>query len=66
LEGIFSFSFRNYGPTLDTTKEANNRGYQQVLWLYNDRKIIEVGSSNIFFVFKSKEGKKAEIVTPAL
>jgi len=50
---------RNYGPTLGTTKDANKKGHQQVLWLYNDRKIIEVGASNIFFVFKSKNGKKA-------
>ena len=51
---------------MGTTKDANSRGHQQVLWLYNDKKIIEVGASNIFFVFKSKNGKKAEIVTPDL
>jgi branched-chain amino acid aminotransferase len=53
---------------LGTTKDANNKGHQQVLWLYGDKKIIEVGASNIFFVFKSKNGngKKAEIVTPDL
>jgi branched-chain amino acid aminotransferase len=56
----------NYGPTLGTTQEANKKGHQQVLWLFNDTKIIEVGASNIFFVFKSKTGKKAEIVTPAI
>jgi branched-subunit amino acid aminotransferase/4-amino-4-deoxychorismate lyase len=44
---------------LGTTKDANKKGHQQVLWLYGDKKIIEVGASNIFFVFKSKNGKKA-------
>lgn len=66
LEGIYIIYQRNYGPTLGVTKEANKKGHQQVLWLYDDRKIIEVGASNIFFVFKSNNGKKAEIVTPAL
>lgn len=66
LEGNILILFRNYGPTLGTTKDANKRGHQQVLWLYGDKKIIEVGASNIFFVFKSKNGKRAEIVTPDL
>jgi branched-subunit amino acid aminotransferase/4-amino-4-deoxychorismate lyase len=31
-------------------------GYQQVLWLYENQ-IVEVGASNIFFIFKdSKTG----------
>ena len=59
LEGKYIINFSNYGPTLGTTKEANKRGHQQVLWLYNDSKIIEVGASNIFFIFKGKNGKKA-------
>eukprot|EP00919_Chromeraceae_sp_WS-2016_P020175 GHVR01048048.1.p1 GENE.GHVR01048048.1~~GHVR01048048.1.p1 ORF type:complete len:120 (+),score=6.82 GHVR01048048.1:370-729(+) len=54
----------NYGPTLDLTKQSIKRGYQQILWLY-ENKIIEAGASNIFFVFKGKNGKK-EIVTPDL
>ncbi len=62
----FYFKSRNYGPTLGITKEANMRKHQQVLWLYDDKKIIEVGASNIFFIFKSTTGKKAEIVTPHL
>jgi branched-subunit amino acid aminotransferase/4-amino-4-deoxychorismate lyase len=39
-------------------------GHQQILWLFED-KIIEVGSSNIFFVFKDKTGG-IEIATPLL
>lgn len=65
-EGKFLSNLSNYGPTLGTTKDANSRGHQQVLWLYEDKKIIEVGASNVFFVFKSKNGKRAEIVTPDL
>jgi len=40
LEGKFKINFRNYGPTLGTTKDANKKGHQQVLWLFEDRKII--------------------------
>jgi len=39
------------------------QGHQQALWLLGN-KIIEVGSSNIFFVFN--DNGKIEIVTPAL
>ena len=35
-----------------------------MLWLYDD-KVIEVGSSNIFFVFKDKSGE-IEVATPEL
>ena len=34
------------------------------MWLYEDD-IIEAGTSNIFFVFKGKDGKKV-VVTPEL
>lgn len=44
--------------------EANRKGHHQVLWLYGDE-IIEVGASNIFFVFKAANNK-TEIVTPEL
>ena len=55
---------RNYGSTLKVAKEANMKGYHQVLWLYGDE-IIEAGHSNIFFIFKGK-GKTVEVVTPEL
>lgn len=39
-------------------KKAAERGYQQVLYLSHE-KIGEVGTSNIFFVFKDPQtGKK--------
>jgi branched-chain amino acid aminotransferase len=41
-------------------------GHNQVLWLYGDE-VIEAGTSNIFFVFKSsKPGGKPEVITPVL
>jgi branched-chain amino acid aminotransferase len=40
------------------------KGHQQALWLLGDQ-VIEVGSSNIFFVFKDQSGE-IEIATPAL
>lgn len=49
---------------MDLGKQANEKGHHQVLWLYGDD-IIEVGASNIFFVFKGK-GNKTEVITPEL
>lgn len=54
----------NYGPTISRTTEAEKKGHQQVLWLFGDN-IVEVGSSNIFFVFKDKSGQ-IEIATPEI
>jgi hypothetical protein len=55
---------RNYAPTLQASSTVIAEGYQQVLWLYNDQ-IVEVGASNIFFIFKDKSGE-IEIATPDL
>lgn len=44
--------------------EVAQAGYHQVLWLYGSE-VIEAGTSNIFFVFKGKNGKK-HVVTPVL
>jgi branched-subunit amino acid aminotransferase/4-amino-4-deoxychorismate lyase len=35
---------------------VEKKGHQQALWLLNDQ-VIEVGSSNIFFIFKDKSGE---------
>ena len=40
-------------------------GYQQVLWLYKGQ-VVEVGASNIFFIFKDGSSGEIEIVTPEL
>lgn len=36
--------------------EVSKAGYDQVLWTYGSE-IVEAGTSNIFFVFKGKNGK---------
>lgn len=52
----------NYGPTLLVSKQAAENGYTQVLWLDAEKRkyVEEVGTSNIFFLFKD------ELVTPPL
>lgn len=51
----------NYAGSLKAAFEAKKKGYAQVLWLDTTREgIEEVGTMNVFFVFKN------EIVTPAL
>jgi branched-chain amino acid aminotransferase len=49
-------------------KEAADKGYHQVLWLWNDE-VTEVGAMNVFFVFQRKREDGSiykEIVTPPL
>jgi branched-chain amino acid aminotransferase len=51
----------NYAASLRATVIAKEKGYAQVLWLDSQHKYVEeVGTMNIFFVFKD------EIVTPEL
>ncbi|MBL7545872.1 MAG: branched-chain amino acid aminotransferase [Bdellovibrionaceae bacterium] len=52
----------NYASSLYAASEQKKRGYDQVLWLdaVTKDQIEEVGTMNVFFVFKN------EIVTPAL
>jgi branched-chain amino acid aminotransferase len=51
----------NYAASLKAAAEARAKGYAQVLWLdVHHEGIEEVGTMNVFFVFKN------EIVTPAL
>jgi len=54
----------NYAPTIKAQIEAEQRGYQQVLWLFGpDDKVTEVGTMNMFVFWKNKQGEK-ELVTP--
>lgn len=47
--------------------EAVKQGYQQVLWLFGEKKhITEVGAMNVFFVIKNAETDRNELVTPPL
>ncbi len=64
--GYYFSLFRNYGPTLKQANDVIKSGHHQVLWLYGDE-VIEAGTSNIFFVFKSsRPNGKVEVVTPEL
>lgn len=57
----FTKAAANYANSLKAAMEAKKRGCAQVLWLDVNRKYIEeVGTMNIFFVFKN------EVVTPFL
>ncbi|XP_034240326.1 branched-chain-amino-acid aminotransferase, cytosolic [Thrips palmi] len=56
----------NYAPTIHVQREATERGYQQVLWLYGeDEQLTEVGTMNIFLFFINDDGER-ELVTPNL
>jgi branched-chain amino acid aminotransferase len=56
----------NYAPTIHVQKEAENKGLQQVLWLYGeDHQLTEVGTMNIFMFYINDAGEK-ELVTPPL
>lgn len=47
----------NYAPTLHVQKEAAERGFQQVLWLYgDDHQVTEVGTMNIFMFYINDQG----------
>ena len=51
----------NYAASLQTALKAKEQGYLQVLWLdVNHEAVEEVGTMNVFFVFKD------EVVTPPL
>lgn len=55
----------NYGPTIHVQQEAQKKGLNQVLWLFGeDDQVTEVGTMNVFFVFKQKD--KLLLVTPPL
>lgn len=47
----------NYAPTIHVQKEASQKGFQQVLWLYGpDHQLTEVGTMNIFVLFVNEKG----------
>lgn len=56
----------NYALCFLPHKQAISRGYQQNLWLFGPEKnVTEVGSMNVFFIFKdSKTGKKEMVTAP--
>lgn len=57
----------NYGPSLMAQKEAQSRGYDQILWLFDKSCLVtEAGASNFFVIWRNKETNKLELVTAPL
>lgn len=54
----------NYAPSILPQQAANEKGYQQVLWLFNDL-VTEVGTMNLAVLWADKNGD-LELVTPPL
>lgn len=54
----------NYAPCVLPQKEAAARGFQQNLWLF-DGHLTEVGTMNLFVVFRNPDGTQ-ELATPPL
>jgi branched-chain amino acid aminotransferase len=48
----------NYAPALKSHKEAQQQGFDQVLWLYGKEGLVtEAGGTNFFVIWKSTGGK---------
>lgn len=53
----------NYGPTIKPAKIVAGKGYDQILWLLDD-KVSEVGVMNFFMLWINEEGEKELITCP--
>lgn len=53
----------NYALSLVPQREAADKGYQQVLWLFND-KLTEVGTMNFMLFWTNKQGERELITCP--
>ncbi|KAL7274636.1 hypothetical protein RUND412_002441 [Rhizina undulata] len=57
----------NYGPSLLAQKEAHTRGYDQILWLFDESCLVtEAGASNFFVVWRNASTNQLELVTAPL
>ncbi|KAI5960556.1 BAT2 [Candida pseudojiufengensis] len=57
----------NYAPCILPQNEAAKRGFDQNLWLFGkEGYITEVGTMNVFFVFKNPKSGKKELTTHPL
>jgi len=57
----------NYAPGIGIGAIASKRGFQQILWLFDDDyKITEVGTMNQFFYWQKADGSGNELVTAPL
>ncbi|PVV03639.1 hypothetical protein BB560_001868 [Smittium megazygosporum] len=56
----------NYAGGVVPTKLANQKGYQQILWLIgDDHQVSEAGTMNIFILWVNEQGE-LELITPEL
>ena len=57
----------NYASTISPQTAAANKGYTQVMWLFGeDAEVTEVGTMNVFFVWRNKVTGERELVTAPL
>lgn len=57
----------NYGPSLQAHRAALGNGFDQILWLFGEEKLVtEAGANNLFLVWKNKDTARNELVTPCL
>jgi len=56
----------NYAPGILPARQASQKGFQQLLWLFGpEHHITEVGTMNMFVLWTNEEGVK-ELITPPL
>lgn len=58
----------NYASSIAPAEEAKEKGYDQILWLSDEKSklVTEVGMMNVFFVFRDPETGRRKLVTPRL
>jgi len=61
---LFLLLFSNYAPGILPQVKVAAHGYQQNLWLFNDR-LTEVGTMNLFLFWEAEDGK-LELFTPEI
>jgi len=55
----------NYGPTIMPQKEAQDQGFDQVLWLFgDDHQVTEVGTMNLFAHWINEDGVEELVTAP--
>ncbi len=57
----------NYGPSMLATKEARDRGFHQILWLFDsDGFCTEAGASNFMVLWRCRDTGRLQLVTAPL
>ncbi|KAI5458679.1 hypothetical protein BGZ63DRAFT_474313 [Mariannaea sp. PMI_226] len=57
----------NYGPSFRSHCEAQEAGYDQILWLFgDDGQVTEAGASNFFAIVKNELTSKLQLLTAPL